>query len=199
MTQDELLSRIEALLISHVPRCVKAENIPEPVYSLRIWYHGSDTCGPDRTPGLMLPKESWRARKLAEKGDEAPHYIWCADELDGQGTSIWPEINDESLIGFCRQWYALRYSELDDGMTEAEALRPFREAMWRVCSRLNEVDWASLAAVTNGFVVFPADWSHAFVDDDAEIQASISRDRIELLRSRRLLGNARWWSLQQSD
>src|SRR5262245_32555410 len=105
MNPDELLASIEALLISQVPQCVKATNIHEPVYSLRIWYHGGDTADPDRTPALMLPKESWRAKKLTEKGDEAPHYIWCADELDGRGTCFWPEITDDALIAKCRLWY----------------------------------------------------------------------------------------------
>ena len=33
----------------------------------------------DRTPSLMLAKESYRRRIIAEKGDKAPNYLWCAD------------------------------------------------------------------------------------------------------------------------
>src|SRR5262245_57307790 len=96
MNDKQLLAKIESLLVAHIPTCIQAAKIAEPVYSLRVWYHGSDTYGPDRTPGLMLPKEAWRAKQLTEKRDEASYYVWCADELDGKEASLWAKIDDKA-------------------------------------------------------------------------------------------------------
>jgi len=187
MSQKKLLSEIESLLVTHIPVRVKAAKIKEPVYSLRVWFHGSDTYGPDRTPGLMLPKESWRVKVLAEKGAEAPPFLWCADELDGDGMSLGARITDRKIKSACRQWYAQRYSDPNDGMEEVEALEPFRKAMQRVCRKLNKIQWQALATVTDDFVVFPADWSHSFMDDYGEMLASIPKAKLDRLNEQNLL------------
>lgn len=124
---------------------------------------------------------------LSEKGSEAAHYLWCADEMDTGDKSLWAKIENGLIIESCRMWYRLRYADPDDGMTQQEALRPFREMLQRACGRLNLLDWKGIAAVTEDFVVFPADWSHMFCDDYGDMLASVPAAKIEVLRRRSVI------------
>ena len=58
----------------------------------------------------------------------------------------------------------------------------------RVSARLNDLPWSEYAPTTDDFVVFAADASHTYCADYEEMLASVPADRIELLRSRRMLG-----------
>jgi hypothetical protein len=64
---SSLLAEAADLLVRLIPPQVRSLNIGETVYSLRIWYHGSDSFTSDWTPWLMLPKESVRQQALALK------------------------------------------------------------------------------------------------------------------------------------
>ena len=44
VTGEQILARLEELLVAEIPRCVKALSIVEPVYCLRIWWYGTDSC-----------------------------------------------------------------------------------------------------------------------------------------------------------
>ena len=59
MNQADILSRLEDLLVKNIPSAVERLRMKEPVYSLRIWYFGSDVVG-DRTPALMIPTDALR-------------------------------------------------------------------------------------------------------------------------------------------
>jgi hypothetical protein len=181
--KDPLLAQIEALLVAQIPTRVQARAITEPVYCLRIWYHGTDTDG-NRVPSLMLVKEATRQKLLREKGRPALDYIWFADELTEPGGSYSTEMEDAKLARLCRQWYRRIPEDLD----EEEQLRPIREMTQRVAARLNRLDWRALIPATEDFVVYPADSSHTFCDDYGDMKASVPADRIALLRSLGLLG-----------
>ena len=94
--------RLQERLVELIPQRVGALGIVEPVYCLRVWYYGTDAGG-DRVPSLMLCPDAARRRVLAEKGDAAPHYLWCADEV-GAGAYT-AEINDPTVSDLCRLWY----------------------------------------------------------------------------------------------
>ena len=98
----ELLAALQERLIELIPQRVRALGIGEPVYCLRVWYYGTDV-GLDRVPSLMLCPDAARRRVLAEKGDVAPHYLSCADEV-GAGAYT-AEINDPTVSDLCRLWY----------------------------------------------------------------------------------------------
>lgn len=196
MTGEQILARLEELLVAEIPRCVKALNIVEPVYCLRIWWYGTDCMPEDRTPSLMLAKESYRRRIVAEKGDKAPNYLWGADEVDSfddrQAAAFRAEISDRAIAKLVMDWFG---QMPDRGFPDDDDLIPLRLMVRRVATRLNQLDWAPYAAVTDDFVVMGADGSHSVVDDYGELVASVPKERIEQLRSRRLLGTDPWWTL----
>ena len=74
-------------------------------------------------------------------------------------------------------------------------MRPFREMVQRVSARLNDLPWSEYAPTTDDFVVFAADASHTYCADHEEMLASVPAERIELLRSRRMLGTSNWYTL----
>jgi hypothetical protein len=192
--RDALLVKAEERLVTLIPNRVKALGIREAVYCLRIWYYGTDTVG-DRTPTLMLPKESLRRRLVAKKGPKVPHYLWCADELTHIDWAYTVEIKDATVGDLCRKWYDYPWGR----HPETEELRPAREMVQRVAKRLNILPWAKHVPVTDDFVVFAADGSHTFCNDYEEMQASVPNERIELLRTRRFLGTEPWWSLEPPE
>ena len=184
----ELLAALQERLIELIPQRVGALGIGEPVYCLRVWYYGTDV-GLDRVPSLMLCPDAARRRVLAEKEDVAPHYWWCADEV-GAGAYT-AEINDPDGL---RPVPPLVPAPWGRRPEEVE-LRPFREMVQRVSARLNDLPWSEYAPTTDDFVVFAADASHTYCADYEEMLASVPADRIELLRSRRMLGNSNWYTL----
>lgn len=183
MTQapHSTLEQIEKLLAAAIPRAVKAAKITEPVYCLRIWYNGTDSAE-DAVPWLMLVKESTRKKFQVQHGEQAPDYIWGADEVTLPGLACNVDIASKQLAGLYRTWYDWLCDVEDD-----EALQPFREMIQRVAKKLNTLRWQELAPVTDDFVVFAADGSHTFCDDQGELLASISQKQYTLLQKRRLL------------
>ncbi len=181
---DGVLSKIEALLVSSIPKVVKAAKLREPVYCLRIWYNGTDS---DETavPWLMLVKESTRKSFIQKHRKEAPYYIWSADEATNAGQSFNVQIDNDELV----KQYGIWYDYLCE-LEEDEELQPFREMIQRVSAKLNTLDWATIVPTTDDFVVFPADGSHTFCDDLGDLSASVPEKRLSLLRSRNLLGPA---------
>jgi len=192
MNCHPVLSELEDLLVSLAPGAVAAirDEIVEPVYSLRIWYHGTDSYG-DLSPSLMLPKESIRRERLAANGREAPHHIWSADELTGIGTAYWADLNSARISELCNIWFG----QLTVALEEREGLLPVREAAQRACLRLNAIDWRPYARITDDFIVFPADASHTFCNDYEEMVSSVPAERIERLRSQKMLGTQTWYEL----
>lgn len=176
------LAELEKLLITEIPSAVKAAQIKEPVYCARIWYNGTDS-PEDAVPWLMLVKESARQEFLTKHGDEqAPFYVWGADEISYPRQAYEVHVENERLGTLYAKWYEYLCDAEDD-----EELQPFREMVQRVSRTLNDLDWNKLAAVTDDFVVVPADGSHTFCDDLGDLLASVSEEQLELLQSRKLI------------
>ncbi len=72
---------------------------------------------------------------------------------------------------------------------------PLRKMTQRVAQKLNQIDWLPYCAVTDDFVVVPADGSHSFTADFEELTASVTPDRIKLLCQRQYLGSQKWYRL----
>lgn len=186
-SDDKTLSAIEQKLVTLIPIRVQSLEISDPVYCLRIWYYGTDAFG-DRVPTLMLCSEANRRKVVAAKGDTAPHYLWCADELPDDHSS---DIKDGAVTALCRRWY----SKIGEQQPEEVELLRFRQMIQRVAKRLNQLPWNEYASVTDDFVVFAADGSHTYCADYDEMLASVPDERVELLRSRKLLGTRYWYTL----
>ncbi|HXT57298.1 MAG TPA: hypothetical protein VN699_01635 [Pirellulales bacterium] len=195
MTARQILNCLEERLATAVPLRVRAMEIIEPVYCLRIWYFGTDVLPEGRTPSLMLAKEAWWQQMLAEKGEKAPYYIWCADEIvNAKGMAYSAEITDSTVTEMVAEWY----DELPDrDLPDDNDLVPLQRMVQRVAAKLNQVDWSKYAAVTDDFVVVAADGSHIGVGGDyGEMLASVSPERLDRFRSRQLLGTDTWWTLE---
>jgi hypothetical protein len=195
MTSEQILAGIEEVLVLAIPQRVKALAINEAVYCLRIWWYGTDMPG-DRTPSLTLAKESYRQLMVAVKGDKAPYYIWSADEIDSfddrEASAFRAEIANPPTAKLVASWYA---QMPDRGWPDDADLIPLQTMVRRVATRLNRLRWADYASVTDDFVVMAADGSHSLIDVYGDMLASVPQERIEQLRSRRLLGTDPWWSL----
>jgi hypothetical protein len=176
-----VLAQLEDLLVSEIPRAVKAAKIAEPVYCLRIWYNGTDSPS-DAVPWLMLVKESTRQQLFTERGAGAIETIWLADELTLPGQAFNVHLSEKRLENLYAKWYQYLCDVEDD-----EELQPFREMVQRVARKLNALRWQELALVTDDFVVFPADGSHTFWDDFGDMMAGISPEQLATLRSRNLI------------
>jgi hypothetical protein len=83
----------------------------------------------------------------------------------------------------------------EGALPDDSELVPLREAIQRVATCLNRLDWRKYARVTDDFVVFSADGSHSFCDDYGEMVASVPSRKLDRLRSRSLLGTDPWWEL----
>lgn len=105
------------------------------------------------------------------------------------------ELDDPTVSHPCRRWYARPWGR----RPETEELRPVREMVQRVAAQLNRMRWVEYALATDDFVVFAADASHTFCADYEEMTASVPTERIELLRSRRMLGTREWYTLRTVD
>lgn len=176
------LAQLEKLLVREIPAAVQAANLTEPVYCARIWYNGTES-DEDAVPWLMLVKESARRKFIEKQGEEhAPYYIWGADEVSCPAQAFQVHLSHERLQDLYSTWYQY-LSNVDDD----DELQPFREMIQQVSRTLNELDWKSIAPVTDDFVVAPADGSHTFCDDLGDVLASVTPRQLELLQSRKLI------------
>ena len=194
VTGQQILERLEKLLVDTIPKRVEMLGISEPVYCLRIWYFGTDVMPEERTPSLMLPKEAWRKRVLAEKGEKVPHYLWCPDEIDSfRDMAYFAELADAMITQTVCDWYSQMPQR---NLPDDNDLIPMQAMVRRVAVKLNRLNWPKYAPVTDDFVVVAADGSRSLASDYEELVASVPSERIELLRSRRLLGRNTWWKLE---
>ena len=180
---DALFKAAEDRLVELVPPLAVSLDIRKPVYCLRLWYYEGGSDG-GRLPSLLLVPEAYRRKALTAWGDKAPHYLWCADELTGRTAAAHTaETVDPPLSDLMQRWHTR------PGFGEgAEELQPVREMVQRAAARLNRYPWADHLPVTDDFVVFGADGTHEFLDDHGDLVASVPSERVELLRSRGMLG-----------
>lgn len=181
-SQAAVLADIEQRLLPLIPLKVRSLQIDQPVYCLRIWYHGTDTLDDDCSPSLMLVTEAARKKLLAERGESGMRAIWFADELTYPEWTFEREIEEPDVAKLCKRWYR-RIS----GDEEREALAPFRQMVQRLAAKLNRLDWRNFTQATDDFVVFPADSSHVFCDDYGDMKASVPQDKLNHLLTRKLL------------
>ncbi|WP_442510503.1 hypothetical protein SH528x_002128 [Novipirellula sp. SH528] len=188
MTERELLDAIENRLVDVVPRAMESASIPQPIYATVIQYFGLDSVG-DLTPNLRMPTCSRRTTIISEKGETAPHYIWCHDEFDDDHLVIDATLNDAELSTMCSTWY-------DSLRSSTTTLSALRKTVQRASRRLNDMSerFANLP-LSDDFVVYPGDMAHEFDDPFSDLSASVDANMLAKFRDLRLIGADTWWKL----
>lgn len=183
MTNETLFAQLERRLIDVIPQVVGACDMAATAYCLRVYYDSLDAPEDDYATRLRLIAVAVREQAIASRGKNAPDGIWMADNTDGDDESrnIFLK-HDPQTRRICGEIFPLLAKDED------VALRELRHTIQSVCRNLNSLNWRSLRAVTDDFVVFPADGSHTFYDDYGDLTASVPPERLELLRERGHLG-----------
>ena len=127
-----------------------------------------------------------RAQLLAEKGPSALYHLWAANEEGCDGPDVQLD-GPQPITDLFAQVYDLLCQ------SEEQHMPPFRALLQRVALALNQQDWSGVCPVTDDFVVVPADGSRFFCDEYCDIAGSVPAQRLELLRSRGLLGPGKHW------
>jgi hypothetical protein len=195
MDSQSTLAQLEELLVEHIPHRIKEEEIKEPIYCLHVWCYGLARMPGDYTPTLTLKPESLRRTILAEKGDLAPHYLYCAHEARREaGADINIDFESDTITQLVEGWFAQlpkRKFPMD------EDVLPLHDCIKRVAATLNQLYWTPFTPVTDDFVVLPADGSHSVGGDyQGWEDGRVPADKIALLQARRYIGRKNWLELE---
>jgi hypothetical protein len=187
MNAAEVFERLAARLIDAIPQSIAALRLAEPVCCLRVYYY--DTHAPCAYLLLKPVEEAFRSKLLVEAGRSALFYLWASGEGKGDGPEaiLGQAETDPETADLLQRVYQLLSEDEDRFMP------PYRMALQRLSYQLNSNDWARICRVTEDFVVVPADGSQHFADELDDITNSIPPARLDLLRSRGLLGPDKQW------
>lgn len=181
--------KLVPLLVDVIPQAVVSLRQTMPICIVRIYYY--DTHAPCTYLLLKSVSSNCRNDVLASKGRNAPFYIWGSGEECGDGNIDLPRKStnsDKQIAALFEQVYELLVEDEEANMI------PFRQMLQLVAKKLNEMDWREFCKVTDDFVIVPADGSQHFGGDDyKDLVESVPAERLELLRSRRVLGPRENW------
>jgi hypothetical protein len=146
---DKLLRRVEDRLVETLPVLVREHAGEEPIYCLVLHYHPERPLPP--TIGLGLERDRQAGIDTIDDAETLKLTVWNPAEFSNyrDGTVHWDlaEIDPE----LARAMRAI--PENDDGT----AVRA-RATLNRAARRLLQLDWRSIAPVTDDFVVFAVDY-----------------------------------------
>jgi len=146
---DKLLRRVEDRLVETLPALVRAHAAEEPIYCLVLHYHPEWPLPPTIGLGLERDRQTWI--DTIDDAETLKLTVWNPAEFSNyrDGTVHWdlPEI-DPALARAMRA-----IPENDDGTAERA-----RATLNRAARRLQQLDWRSIAPVTDDFVVFAVDY-----------------------------------------
>ena len=184
------------LLVDEIPRAIAAAKLASPLACLRIVYY--DTHAPCTYLRLRTVSAECRTKVLADKGRDAPFYLWAAGEDCGDGQVDLPAEppatkGQKQIEKLFQEVYELLCDDEDEHMV------PFRSMLAQVARALNSKDWAKICPVTDDFVIAIADGDQHFADDYQDLVDSIPAERLELLRARGLLGPGERWDQLPGD
>ena len=172
MKEAEVFEMLMPLLVKAIPQAVASLELSKPLCRLRVYYY--DTHVPCTYLALQPATTEWRAGLLALHRDKAREYLWLSGEDGGDAPRI-DLTGSEEIADLFSQVYDLLCHN------EEKYMVLFRAMLHRVCSELNGKNWRDICAVTEDFVVVPADGSMHFCDDYIDIVQSIPQDRLRLL------------------
>jgi len=170
------------MLVAEVPKTIRAAKVRETVYALLLQFTGVDTDPGGFAPPLVLPTEGLRQRLLQEHSKDAAYYLWAVAEWQTDPGAVTIACSNPTLdekLHLIFQVTIVQPSPSNYG--------PVRKMFQRVCARLNALDWHGIVQTTDDFVVFPFD-PHGEMDQNADLKASVSVDKLRLLMDRGRLG-----------
>ena len=181
------------LLVEAIPKAVAATKPSSPICIVRLYFY--DTSAPSTYLALVTVSANCRYEVVKTQGKDAPFYIWDSGEECGDGSVLFPPDNPVTTSDIqIAELFEQVYASLSEDGHEDENMVRFRDMLRDVSVTLNGIDWAEHCAVTDDFVVAPADGSMHFGGEFQEDMAhSIPADRIALLRSRHFLGPEESW------
>ena len=190
--------RLTPLLVEAIPAAIASMKLGKPICAVRIYYY--DTTAPSTYLLLRTVSAERRDQIVARKGRDAPFTLWSSGEDCGDGQvelpADPPRRQDKLIVTLFGQVYDQLCGDEDDA--EGETMIAFRAMLCQTSRELNARDWAKVCPVTDDFIVAPADGSQHFADDYEDLAQGVPPERLELLRSRRLLGpNADRWDQVQ--
>jgi hypothetical protein len=176
----EALKTLVPLLVDAIPLAIASLNLTKPICILRIVYY--DTHAPFTYLNLRWFTSETRSQSVA---DNDPYCFW-GDGGDGE-ISLPPEKPASKTDKQIASLFKAVYELLCEDDHEEENMVRFRQVIRDVSKQLNTLDWSKICAVTDDFVVLPADGSMCFGGEEIEDIQTIPTDRLDLLKSRGLV------------
>ena len=182
MSNHELFDALVPLLVDEVLEKLSRLETDSPLCRLKFWYY--DTCAPScyyLAEGLT---EVQRSQLLTDQGRNALYEIWDGGsgnvefDLGGQ-----PDSPTHSLLA---RVYSLMSSDDLDEMGQGHEGR--RALVQKVALQLNAMDLSTKYSVTDDFVAYAQNGTDYGCDTYEDICASVPESKLELLRSRKLMG-----------
>ena len=174
-----LLTDIENDLVKEIPAAVRAEKIKKRSYGILLCYIDFTTDA--YTPFAVVLPESHRQECIANRSVES---IWTICAVPGQQCDIAKKSAVHEKCDRAYRYLQEKWSDQD----ELRVLMPFRKMFYRVCLRLNELDWSAILPVTEDFVVVASDWSEG-CDIVRDAKASVPHAKQERLKDQGLFFN----------
>lgn len=166
-----LAAAIQEAMLKKIPELVKQAALDEPLYALLLCYTQEDFAAA-WPPFLVWGRQSWREQTTQERG----YYLWAPDEIRGNSTEHELLLDcDDEIASLC-----LRHKDL---MSDKENYASGKKVLLEVAKQLNELDWQSITAVTDDFVVVVADNS-CEIDPIKDMKKYLSPERLALLKAR---------------
>ena len=183
-----VFERLAPLLVAAIPQAVASLKLGKPICAVRIYYY--DSHAPSTYLLLRTVSAERRDQIVASKGRDAPFTLWSSGEDCGDGQVELPTDPPRREDKLIAQLFAEVYDQLcgDEDDAEEQTMIAFRAMLQQVSRELNVRDWYRCCPVTDDFIVAPADGSQHFADDYEDLAQGVPPERLELLRSRRLLG-----------
>lgn len=185
MAESDPLKQLGPLLVEAIPPMIVARAIEQPICILRLYYF--DTMVPSAYLRMQTVSEECRTDIFAERGRDAPFFLWASCEETGDSEIVLPpprttDKTHKRIAKLFEEVYALLTANEDKHMPR------YRRIVQQVAVALNAMDWKPICPVSDDFVVLAADGSQHFDNDYDDIVNSIPAERLQLLRSRSFIG-----------
>ena len=146
---DELQKRVEDRLVETLPKLVRRRTGNEPIYCLVLHYHPEWPLPPTVGLGLERDRNAW---------------MNAIDDVETLRLTVWNPAEFSNYRGSTVDW---DLSDIDPELARAigaipegddDAAERSRTTLNRAAARLQQLDWPSIACVTDDFVVFAVDY-----------------------------------------
>jgi hypothetical protein len=195
MSKPNTFENLARVLVAAIPTAIASLKLAKAVCCVRIHYY--DTHAPSTYLLLKTISADCRTSVLESKGRNALYYLWGSGEECGDGHVYLPKPTSPDDPPGIKTLLETVYDLLRDD--EGKYMDQFRSMLQRVSLELHSIDWNRFCPVTDDFSIVPADGSAHFGNEYDDIANSIPPARLDLLRSRGLLGHHENWDRRPGD